>query len=176
MPRRDKAAYLLTLFFFRNLAAQLLQGCFPSHLVFLERQRSQLAHNATAAPSSASWTSSMSDPLFIVANANDVILFHDHALHMIYRYVHIIHICMVQNRWWNDVRPTDITLNSSGSLRIQDPTGSTVEPIISHHILPFLRLNPDQIQATTYKLYGAKFGHLDHTTTLHKSTELHGKS
>ena len=31
----------------------------------------------------------MSDPLFIVANANDVILFHDHALHMIYRYVHI---------------------------------------------------------------------------------------
>ena len=37
--------YVLSLFFFMYLVAQLLQGRLPSHLVFRARQRSQLAQS-----------------------------------------------------------------------------------------------------------------------------------
>ena len=44
--RGTGGAYLDSLCFFMYLAAQLPQGRFPSHFVFLARQRSQLAQRA----------------------------------------------------------------------------------------------------------------------------------
>ena len=46
LRRNNDLTYLLSLFFFMYFMAQLLQGRLPSHLVFLDRQRSQLAHSA----------------------------------------------------------------------------------------------------------------------------------
>ena len=62
-PSPHPFSYLDSLCFFMYLLAQLPHGRFPSHLVFRDRHRSQLAHNATV-PSCLGFSSGMMRRIF----------------------------------------------------------------------------------------------------------------
>ena len=84
---------------------------------------------------------------------------------------------MVKTRWQDDVSVSDITPNSSGFLRIQRSYWEHAGTHIMPPHTPLIEVEPiSDLKRLHTNVYVAILDHLDHTTTLHGSTELPSKS